>query len=236
MIVSTRFRGLLPLASGFSLLLLLAVPARADLLELVNGDHYSGTVVAMDPTNVEFRSEIQGLVKIPRNKIASINLHPAATLKMDVPNAVASQLSNPVAPIPIPKPVQPATMTPAAAASAAAVQQLRQQGVDPGMMSQIQQQVFGQSSPEASKMFNDMIAGLASGSVSVDDVRAQARTAIQEIEAAKKDMGGDADTTGLLDGYAAILQKFVDEAPAPASAPKPAAPAVVADPPLPPVR
>jgi hypothetical protein len=102
-------------------------------------------------------------------------------------------------------------------------------------MNQIQQQVFGQSSPEATKMFNDMVAGLASGSVSVDDIRAQARNAIHEIEAAKKDLGGDADTTGLLDGYAAMLQKFVDEAPAPAPAAKPVA-QPAADPPLPPVK
>jgi hypothetical protein len=228
MIVLARFRGLHSLASGFASFLLLAEPARADLLELVNGDHYSGTVVGMDATNVEFRSEIQGVVKISRDKIASINLHPSAILNAGAPGAVISQLGTPTAPIRKPA-------LPAAAASAAAVQQLRQQGANPELMNQIQQQVFGQSSPEATKMFNDMVAGLASGSVSVDDIRAQARNAIHEIAAAKKDLGGDADTTGLLDGYAAILQKFVDEAPAPAPAAKAVA-QPVADPPLPPVK
>jgi len=45
--------------------LLLASSARADILELVNGDHYNGAVLSMSPTSVEFQSEIQAASPCP---------------------------------------------------------------------------------------------------------------------------------------------------------------------------
>src|SRR5580692_2283594 len=48
---------------------------RADLIELINGDHYLGTVVSMSTSNVEFLSEIQGRVTLPRAKVAQITMH-----------------------------------------------------------------------------------------------------------------------------------------------------------------
>jgi hypothetical protein len=216
--------------------LLFVARARADMLELTNGDHYSGTIVAMDATNIQFRSEIQGLLTIPRTKIAAISLRSPANVAAPgagasdpagVTSAVISQLSSPPQ-MPLPRPAARTGPGPDAVIS-----QLKQQGPDAGMMNQIQQQVFGQSSPEATEMFNNMIAGLASGTITVDNIRAQARDAIGQIEEAKKDLGGDSDTGSLLDGYAAILQRFVDEAPAPtanpAAKPNP-------DPTLPPVN
>lgn len=220
-----RIRFALP-ALAVAMLLLGVRASRADLLELVNGDHYSGTVIALTRTNLEFQSDIQGLVKIPRDKIAKI------TLRESVPKAVAK--------LPAVPPATPdATNAPAGTnsiATDAVVQQMRLQGVDPNMMNQIQQQVLGQSSPEATRMFNNMVGGLMSGSLSVEDIRVQARKAIQDIQATKKDLAGDAATAELLDGYLGILQKFVGEADAPAPAvtaatpapaPKPGAPATV---------
>ena len=133
--------------------LLTAAPARADLLELTNGDHYSGTVIALTKTNLEFQSEVQGVVKIPRDKVARITLHESA--------------SKPVANVT----VTPQSATPASSAATkpvgqtdAVVQQLREQGgVAPQMMNQIQEQLLGKSSPEASRMFNEMVSGLMSG-------------------------------------------------------------------------
>jgi hypothetical protein len=175
--------------------------ARADLLELVNGDHYSGIVVEMTRTNLEFQSDIQGLVKIPRDKIAKI------TLRESVAKPAAS----------IPATNSPAT-TKSAVSADAVIQQMRAQGVDPNMMNQIQQQILGQSNPEATRMFNNTMSGLMSGSISVEDIRAQARKAIQDIQAARKDLGGDSAMNDLLNGYADILQKFVSETDAPTTA------------------
>ncbi|MDB6126005.1 MAG: hypothetical protein JWQ71_4998 [Pedosphaera sp.] len=196
------------------LLALACLPLKADILELINGDHYSGNVISMTPTNLEFRSDIQGLVKIPRDKVASISLRPSVIAK-PVAKPATAQPSAPAAPS------ATASNTP----SSAVIQQMRQEGVDPKMMDQIQKQLMGTSSPEASKMFNDLVGGLSTGSLSVQDIRSQAQKAIKDIQSAKKDLGGD--SAELLDGYAAILQKFVNETETPANtnppAPKPGA-------------
>jgi hypothetical protein len=87
---------------------------------------------------------------------------------------------------------------------------MRQQGVDPKLINQVQEQIFGKSSPEAAQKFNEMIGGLTSGSISMHDLRNQAQGAIDQIKTAKKEFGGDAGD--MLDGYLVILQKFVADA------------------------
>jgi hypothetical protein len=185
--------------------LVLAVPARADILELVNGDHYSGTVVSLNRTNLEFRSEIQGLVKIPRDKIARITLRePTAVKPATNTTSLSPVTTGSVAAIANPTvPQDQANLI---------VQQMRQQGVDPNVMKQVQEQILGGSSPEATQMFNQMTSGLMSGSLNIGDIRNQAVKAINDLQAAKKDLGGDASMNELLDGYLTILQNFVHEA------------------------
>jgi hypothetical protein len=175
--------------------------ARADVLELVNGDKYSGTISGVTQTNVQFRSDVQGVINIPRSKVARITMGSATAPRTAVAGGAAAATAPAGAP----------ATTPNLSGDTALVQQLRQQGVDTNLMNNLQQQVFGESSPEATQMFNDMVNGLKSGSLNVNDIRAEARKSIQQIEAAKKDLGGDAETSELLDGYAAILQKFLDE-------------------------
>ncbi|MDB6108454.1 MAG: hypothetical protein JWR69_204 [Pedosphaera sp.] len=195
--------------------LLVAVPARADLLELTNGDHYSGTVIALTRTNLEFQSEVQGLVKIPRDKVAKI------TLRESAPKPVASVT---VTPQPATPAATSASPTKPASQTDAVIQQMRQQGVAPQMMNQIQEQILGKSSPEASRLFNEMVSGLMSGSLDMNNIRTQARNAIKDIQGAKKDLGDDAATGELLDGYAGILEKFMQETDQPDAevpAPKP---------------
>jgi hypothetical protein len=194
---------------------LLALPVRADVIELTNGDHYRGTVIAMTKSDVEFQSEIQGLVKLPRDKVAQIILHEALVKSVVVSKPVASISAPPVnAPLILSGP----TATPAQATQAdAVVQQMRQQGIDPKLIGQVQEQILGKSSPEASQKFNEMMGGLMSGKISVKDVRAQAQASIDQIKAAKKELGGDAGD--MLDGYLGILEKFVQESAAEENSP-----------------
>jgi hypothetical protein len=91
----------------------------------------------------------------------------------------------------------------------AVLQQMRQEGVDPKLVSQVQEQVFGQGNPVASQKFNELMGGFMSGSVSVGDIRTQAQDAIKQIKDAKQQLGPDAD--GMFDGYLAILEDFVGE-------------------------
>ncbi|MDB6020103.1 MAG: hypothetical protein JWR19_4592 [Pedosphaera sp.] len=210
--------------AGAILLLLTGSVARADMLELTNGDHYSGTVISVSPTTVEFQSEVQGRIKIPREKVAAIPLHETSASRAAAQAPVTPQ---PAAVVGSPA-AKPAPATPASAAVATAIpakpadsviQQLRQQGIDPNMMNQIQQQLMGKSSPEATRMFNDTVGGLKSGSLNVSDIRNQARSAIKDIQNAKKELGDDADANELLNGYMGILEKFIQESDAPTAAP-----------------
>lgn len=182
---------------------LLALPVKADLLELTNGDHYRGSVISMTQSNLEFQSEIQGRVKLPRNKVAKITLNESAAPK---PVAVAPPPS--AAPIIMSGPSTPPTTTSASQADEV-VKQMRQQGIDPKLINQVQEQIFGKASPEAAQKFNETMDGLMSGKLSVTDIRAQALNSLNQIKAARQELGPDAGE--MLDGYMAILEKFVQE-------------------------
>ena len=186
----------------------LGLPAlsKADVVELINGDRYQGTVVSMTEGFLEFQSEIQGRVKLPRDKVATITLHSPTARK-------------PLAKTGTPPPVAaPLILSGASAADAnsapstpadAVVQQMRREGIDPKMISQVQEQIFGKGSPEASQKFNQTMAGLVSGQLNIGDIRVQAQNSINQIKDAKKELGGDAGD--MLDGYLAILEKFVQQ-------------------------
>jgi len=213
-----------------------ALPVKADMIELTNGDHYRGKVMGMDSNNVDFLSEIQGRVHLPRNKVAQINFGEAAPRPVAGTNTTAPVAVAPVTGSPVPvAPLilyganspyatnSPAAGTPAPAGSATAeevVQQMRQQGVQPQLINQVQEQIFGKASPEASQKFEEIMNGLMSGQISVQDLRVQAQSAIKQARDAKKDLGGDAGE--MLDGYIGILEKFVAESDPSVSAPSPA--------------
>ena len=212
--------------------LLLAAVARAaaDSLDLVNGDHFRGTVVSVTQSNVEFQSETLGRVSLPRSKVAHINLGDAPVPKPPT-NGAAAQAG----PSLILQGKQNLSATGAAATQPDAVlQQMRQEGIDPALVSQVKQQVFGQGNPVASQKFDELMGGLMSGSLTVGDIRAQAQESIKQIKDAKKELGPDAGD--LFDGYLGILESFVAEtatnnaitsaasSPAPASAAPAASP------------
>ncbi|EEF60722.1 hypothetical protein [Pedosphaera parvula] len=212
----------------FASITLLALPATADVLQLTNGDHYSGTVISMTTSNLQFQSEIQGLVKIPRDKVANITLRPlalpaqarSATVQPATPNALAA-----TPPSVLGVPTLSASNSNASSAAGIVKQLKAQGGVDKNTVDDLQKQLMGSSSPEVTKMFNEMVGGLMNGKLSVNDIRTQARSSIAQIQAAKKDLGGDPDTSEVLDGYVGILEKFLSESgssdPTPAAKPAP---------------
>ena len=203
------------------LLLMVATgaPAKADSLDLVNGDHFRGTVVSMTQSNIEFQSEMLGHVNLPRSKVAHINLGDAPS-----PKPATNTAAPRVGPSLILQgtqnlgrgPFVSNTTTPSSTlqgtqgpGSDAVLQQMRQQGIDPALMGQVQQQVIGQGNPAAAQKFNELMGGLMSGSLSVGDIRTQAQDSIQQIKDAKQQLGPDAGD--LFDGYLAILESFVAE-------------------------
>jgi hypothetical protein len=199
---------------------LAAFSLKADMIELINGDHYRGKVVSMDSNNVDFISEIQGRVHLPRNKVAQITFHEVVARPVAGTNAPAGSiiLSGPSAAAPVVAPLvlsrgsNSAVTAPAGtgpASAEAVVAQMRKEGIQPQLINQVQEQIFGKASPEASQKFEEIMGGLMSGQISVQDLRGQARNAIQQARDAKRDLGGDAGE--MLDGYIAILEKFVNE-------------------------
>jgi len=187
-----------------AIIFLPALAARADMIELTNGDHYRGTVISMTASNVEFLSEIQGRVILPRAKVAEITLHQATPKRASGTNQMAAA---PLAGAPL---ILSGSQSAPAAPADPIIAQMQQKEVDPKLLQQVQEQIFGKASPEAAQQFNQTMNGLVSGSLTVQDIRRQAQDSIAQIKAAKAELGPEAGET--LDGYLAILQKFVQEA------------------------
>jgi hypothetical protein len=103
-------------------------------------------------------------------------------------------------------------------------------GTNTGTIEQVRQQMLTGTTPEVNQKYDEMLGGLMSGKLSVNDIRAQARTSIDQIKKMKQEMGPQADP--MLDAYLEILQNFVNDAePAPPTNPaRPAPPAGLAAP------
>jgi hypothetical protein len=95
-------------------------------------------------------------------------------------------------------------------------------GTNTGTIEQVRQQMLTGTTPEVNQKYDEMLGGLMSGKLSVNDIRAQARTSIDQIKKMKQEMGPQADP--MLDAYLEILQNFVNDA-EPAPPTKPALPA-----------
>jgi hypothetical protein len=179
--------------------MLLVLPVRADVLELINGDRYQGTVVAMNLKAVEFQSEVQGKVTLPREKVARITFHEIAAKPGVVPTGASNAVSK-------------------SAQAEVALGQLRSGEADSKMIKAVRDQVVGSGTPEAVQKFDDLYGGLLSGKLSLQDLRSEAKKALSDVKSAKAELGDDVGD--YLDGYLAILEKFVQEttpAPAPAA-------------------
>jgi hypothetical protein len=168
--------------------------AHGDQVNMQNGERYVGKVVTLTNETVVVQSEVLGILKLPRSKIASITFGT---------NAVAAAAQAPVV----------ATAQPTRSLSAnsspdltTAIQQLR---ADPSAMRQVEQQFLAGADPQAKEMFNQMMGGLMNGSLSVNDIRAQAKSAADQLRSAKKELGEDAGFA--VDGYLAVLDSFLRE-------------------------
>ncbi len=170
------------------------VVAQADQVEMLNGDRYVGGVLSMSADTVFVQSDVLGQIKIPRNKVSTI------TLGVAVNHVTASAGSSP------------------AAAVADPTGPLAQLTAHTNLVEGIRKQFLAEAGPEANGKFDDLLSGLMSGKIDMNGLRAQAKSAADQLRSMKKDSGGDA----MLDAYLGILDKFLAEEPAP----DPAAPAV----------
>jgi hypothetical protein len=85
----------------------------------------------------------------------------------------------------------------------------RGMSVNTNLIQQVQKQFLSGPGPEANNKFNELLGGLMSGKLSVEDTRAEAKTAADQLRALQRESGEDAGfATG---AYLAILDHFLKE-------------------------
>lgn len=171
---------------------------RADVLEMQNGDRYSGKVLSVSADTVVLNSEILGRINVPRNKVVSV------AFGTDAAKPLAASPSQSVSTI-LPTAT---TSTSLANTNADLSAALRQLGGNTNFIGQIRQQMLA-GSPEAGAKFDEMVNGLMSGQINVNDLRRQAQTSAEQLRELKRELGPDADES--LDGYLKVLDAFVNE-------------------------
>jgi hypothetical protein len=149
--------------------------AQADTLNLINGDRFVGSVQLVNETEVQIKNDVVGLLKIAREKVASIYF---GTNKPPIDLSFAKE----------PEPLK--------------------EKIDPKAVDQVQKEFLATATPEANAMFNDLIQGLSSGKISINDIRKQAADTLKELRDLQGEIGEDADNP-LLSGYVGILEKFI---------------------------
>jgi hypothetical protein len=73
----------------------------------------------------------------------------------------------------------------------------------------VRQQMLTGANPAASQKYDELVSGLMSGQLNVNDIRTQAKNGIAQIQQLKRELGPQADDS--LDSYLNILQTFVNE-------------------------
>jgi Fe-S-cluster containining protein len=197
-------------AMACAALLLFSTAGRlqADQIQMLNGDRYAGRVVSLDTNAVVLKSDVLGTLRLPRSKVAAISLGavPATNSPALLLPANAQVRSPAAAPGNTTSNLHPA---------------LRQLGASTNLIQQVQKQFLSGAGAEANNKFNELLGGLMSGKLSVDDIRAEAKSAAEQLRALQRETGEDAGFAA--NAYLAILDRFLKET-APAALPTNAPP------------
>ena len=171
---------------------------RGDQVQMQNGDRYFGRVLSLNTNTLVLQSDVLGSVRLPRGKVALITLGTAT------PTNAAGAMGAPNN--------RPAAPTNAVLDLSAS---LRDLGANTNFIRQVQAQFLGDAGPEANNKFNEMVGGLMSGKLTLNDIRTEAKSAAAQLRDLKRDLGDDAGWA--LDGYLAILENFLRETAPPPS-------------------
>src|SRR6185437_13084335 len=82
-------------------------------------------------------------------------------------------------------------------------------GANTNFIQQVRQQMLTGTTPAVNQKYDEMVNGLMSGQMNLNDLRNQAKAAIQQIQQIKRETGPEADAS--LDTYLGILENFVNE-------------------------
>jgi hypothetical protein len=181
----------------------LALPARADVIEMQNGDRYNGKVLSVNTNSLILESEVLGTITLPRGKVSLISLGTDA----------ATNRNHSIAAIPGSRHAASPAKTNGSPARSSAFGEL---GAQTNLIRQVKSQFLSDAGPEANEKFDELMGGLISGKLTVADLRVEAKSAADQVRALQKELGPDA--SGSFDAYLAILDHFVSESAPPAGA------------------
>jgi hypothetical protein len=169
---------------------------------MLNGDRYVGHVLSLGNETLVIQNEFLGTLKLPRTRIATISLEPQNPVAGTNALRAAPTLARTNA---LPRLPQTSSNTAATQFDTA----LRQLGANSNVISQVQEQFLMGAGPEAQTKFNDLVAGLLSGRLGVNDLRTEAQKTLEQAKSARKELGEDGGSS--LDSYLAILENFLKE-------------------------
>lgn len=180
------------------LALWIVVASQADEVVMRNGDMLNGEVLAMNTNSLVLQDDNLGTVTLPRAKITSVifgKVKPAAPW-------VAAPANN----IVVTRPYNTAG-TNSVSDLAAELRGIRDQT---NLIQEVQAQILGSSaSPEAVNKFNELLDGLSTGKIDMNELRAEAQSAADQLKSFTNEMGPDASEEA--EGYLAILNNFLQE-------------------------
>ena len=186
------------------LLALAALPVLADQVEMQNGDRYTGRVLSLSADYVVLQNDILGKITLPRSKVTLLTVGSAAQAGVSVGGPVAlSSVPTTNHPTVNPKSI---VLTNGNADLAGALKSL---GANTNFIEQIKGQFLADAGPEANQQFNDMLGGLLTGKIDIAALRAQAKSAADQLRAYQKELGPEASDT--YSSYLAILDHFLQE-------------------------
>src|SRR5579883_78885 len=175
--------------------------AAADQVEMINGDRYVGNVLSLGSDTLILQNEYLGTLKLPRSRVASIGLG-ASPLRAGTNSAKSATLgmrTNRVAQI---------TARPPTNSAPDFTSAIRGLNTNSSVVQQVQQQFLAGAGPEAQGKFNDLVSGLKSGRIGVNELRTEARNTLEQARSARKELGDEGSS---LDSYLAILEGFLKE-------------------------
>ncbi len=191
---------LLFVSSGMIFMFVAAPWLRADLVEMQNGDRYSGKVLSVSADTVVLESEVLGKINVPRKHVASLAFGTNAAAPKETTNVARVS-----APANLPTAALPVDLANTNADLSAA---LRNPGTDTNFIRQIREQMLA-GNPQAAGKYDELVNGLMSGKLNLNDLRREAKSSADQLRAFQRDLGPEAGDS--LRVYLDVLDNFLKE-------------------------
>ena len=173
---------------------------QADEVDMRNGDRYFGTVLSVSADTVVLESNVLGKINVPRKEVASLTFGAKSAPPQAAPGV--AQNSAPT------NPPAAGLLTSLSLSNLDLAAAFRSLGANTNFIGQIRQE-FIADHPEAASNYDTLVRGLMNGTLNLDDLRRQARSAVDQLKEMKRDLGPDASAS--FDGYLEVLENFLNE-------------------------